>query len=390
MDTKTLDKLTEKFESVVDAVFEKKMKDAFGPMVAAHTKKIVEQMRMDRAMFGVDRSGLSDEQKIDFAETVKKIAFGKIKANELLEEQDNVGGYLVPVEVANAIARIAASVGLVLNQAKIWPMTSDELDIPAYRGAFLEGEYLGVNAAGTNTGITFNQAKLIAKKWQLAFVVGNDLLADANVNLADWLLALGAEALANRVDKEGFKGTGAPFVGVLEDGNVTVTTMGAGDTTYAKVDPDDLSNLIAQVEESILDGAGFYCHRTVFHSIRTLKDTAGNYIVTQPNLAVIEDAPKGGGLKPAGYIWGYPAYTSRHFPGNADATQTSTKFLFFGNLQALAYGDKGELRVAQFQSGSFGGKEIAMADQQALVYKHRHAVVITLPAAFSLLKTAAS
>jgi len=44
------------------------------------------------------------------------------------------------------------------------------------------------------------------------------LLADASVNVADWLLALGGEALANMIDYQGFVGganTGDPFLGVL-------------------------------------------------------------------------------------------------------------------------------------------------------------------------------
>lgn len=390
MDAKTIEKLEEKFKSAVDTALEKRLSETISPLVAKETKKIVNQLRIERALFGQDRTGLSDQQKEEFAQSVKAVAFGQTKANEaLIEEQDNRGGYLVDKEVANAIVRIAASVGLVLNQAQKWDLKTDELDIPAYRGSFLEGSYLGVDTAGSVTALTFNQAKLIAKKWQLAFVVGNDLLADASVALADWLLALGGEALANRIDKEGFAGTGAPFVGILNDANVTTVTLGTGDTTYAKVDHDDLSNLIAQVEESVLDGAAFFCHRTVLHELRIKKDTAGNYIVTAPTPA-IHEYQKANGIQPAGFIWQYPVFTTRHLPATSDTSQTSKKFLIFGNLQALAYGDKGELRVAQHNSGSFGGKEIALADQQGLVYKHRHALALTLPAAFAVAKTAAA
>jgi hypothetical protein len=59
-------------------------------------------------------------------------------------------------------------------------------------------------------------------------------------------------------------------------------------------------------------------------------------------------------------------------------------------MRAFAFGDKGEMRVGQFESGSFGGKEIALADQRGLVYKHRHALALTLPRAFVVGKTAAS
>ncbi len=375
----------------VDSVLEEKLAKAISPTVAAETKKIVEQMRVERVLFGHDRSGLSDDQKEEFASSVKSVAKGsyRAKAGELIEESDNQGGYLVSVDVANAILRIAASVGLVLSQATKWGLKADELDIPAYTGAFLEGDYLGLNAAGVNTALTFDQARLIAKKWQLAFVVGNDLLADASVNLADWLLALGAEALANRVDKETFNGGGfanSPFVGVLNHPTVPLFTLAAGHTSFASMDIPDTSDIIAQVEESVLDGAAFFMHRTVWAKLRAQKDTAGNFIFgyVNTNFGSIE---KPSGINPQGYILGFPVYTTRHLPSNSQSA-TATKFAVFGNLKAVAYGDKGELRVAQSASGTFGGKEIALADQTGLIYKHRHGVVIGLPAAFVNVKTA--
>lgn len=392
MDEKTIKALNEQMASVVDAVLEKRLGEAISPIVAAETKKIVQQMRIERAMFGVDRSGLVDEQKIEFAKQVKEISNGLYRSKageELIEEQDNRGGFLVSVEVAAAVLRIAASVGLVLNQAQKWSLKTDELDIPAYTGSFLEGGYLGVNVAGDITAITFDQARLIAKKWQLAFAVGNDLLADASVNLADWLLALGAEALANRTDKEGFNGTSAPFLGVLNDANVPVYTMPTGKDTFAEFDFVEASDAIGQLEESVLEGAAFYMHRTVWAKVRALKDTAGNFIFGYTNTDFQSFMPAGGGIKPAGFILGFPVYTTRHLPANAD-TAVSTKFAIFGNMKGMAYGDKGELRVAQATSGSFGGKEIALADQTGLIYKHRHALVTTLPKAFLNIKTAAS
>lgn len=382
-----------KLVTAVDTVLEQKLEKAISPLVSAETKKIVEQMRIERVLFGVDRSGLSDDQKLEFARNVKALARGayRAKAGELIEEQDNVGGYLVATEVANAIQRIAASVGLVLSQAQKWAMKTDELDIPAYTGAFLEGEYLGLNAAGSNTALTFDQARLIAKKWQLAFVVGNDLIADASVNLADWLLALGGESLANRVDKEAFNGggfAGSPFVGILNHASVAAQTMAAGKDTFAEFDIAEASDAIGAVEESVLEGAAFYFNRTVWAKIRSQKDTAGNYIFGYINTNIGElKVPSG--IQAVGSILGFPVFTTRHLPANS-ATAVSTKFAVFGNLKAMAYGDKGELRVVQANAGTFGGKEIALADQTGLIYKHRHGVVITLPAAFVNIKTAAA
>lgn len=406
MDPKLLAQITEEMTKAVDAVMESKLKAVVGEHVAVESKKIVEALRAERALTGgADRTGLEESQKKDFLAQIKAVIRGdrseamRVKANEaLIEEQDNRGGYLVPKEVANAIVRIAASVGVVMSQAQKWPMASDELGVPAYTGAFLEGEYLGVDAAGTVSGLTFEQASLLVKKWQLAFVVGNDLLSDSPVALADWLLALGGEALANMIDKQGFIGTGAPFVGVLNDTGVTVYNLGgsttSGSTTFASFKLEDASDMIASVEESVLDGSAFYFSRTVWAKIRVARESAtGAYLLPQVGAptTVLLDNYKGliGGARPVGEILGYPVFNVRHLPANS-ATAVSTKFCVFGNLKALAYGDKGDMRVAQHTSGSFGGKEIALADQTGLVYKHRHALVLTLPAAFVVGKTAAS
>lgn len=189
----------EAIKSEMDNLMTERMKTLVGEERANITKEIVQTLRMERAVLGYDKTGLSKEQKKAFAETVKAVAFGAvIKANEeLISESDARGGYLISVEVAGAILRIAASVGIVMSQARVWTMNTDELDIPSYTGSFLEGEYLGVNAAGFLTGVTFTMARLLSKKWQLAFAVGNDLLQDANQDVADWLLALAGEALAN-------------------------------------------------------------------------------------------------------------------------------------------------------------------------------------------------
>jgi len=402
-----------------DEVMKEKLIPMIGTEVATQVQKTVETLRIQREVFGKDMTGLSDKAKKDFAEVAKMAAHGQFgvdtKANEaLIEEQDNRGGYLVSREIADAIMRIAASVGTIMSQAAKWTMTGDELAIPNYTGSFLKGAYLGVDAPGAVSGLTFGQAQLIAKKWQLAFVVGNDLLADANVNLADWLLALGGEAMANMIDYQGFVGganTGDPFLGILnypstttvdETGkSVTSYVLASTMTTFAKFKVmDDSSTMIGDMEESLLDGAAFYMNRTVWAALRTQKDTAGNYIL--PYASWSKPAPAmqsnvgGGPIKPAGEILGYPVYTNRHLPAvgassvNGFSDAASNPFLVFGNMRAFAFGDKGELRVGQFESGSFGGKEIALADQRGIVYKYRHALTLTLPRAMVVAKTAAS
>jgi HK97 family phage major capsid protein len=172
-------------------------------------------------------------------------------------------------------------------------------------------------------------------------------------------------------------------------------------TTFAKYAlMDDSSAMIGDLEESILDGAAFYMNRSVWAKLRVEKDGNDNYILPFAGLAkpeaAVENHPGGGPIKPAGQILGYPVYTNRWLPAvgasnvNGFTDGASTNFLVFGNMRAFAFGDKGEMRVGQFESGSFGGKEIALADQRGIVYKHRHALSLTLPRAMVVAQTAAS
>jgi HK97 family phage major capsid protein len=394
---------------------EKTLAPAMEEISVKNARTIVEQAMVERAVKGRDISGLTSDQKVAFAKQVQSVFRGNrdgslvikelpglsTKANEaLIEEQDNRGGYLVEPEVAAAILRIAASVGTILKQAQKWPMKTDELGIPNYTGSFLTGSYVGVDLPGTVTGLTFGQAVLIARKWQLAFTVGNDLLADASVQLADWLMAMAGEALANMIDQQGFVGGGTvagtnyagPFVGIMNTANVNTYTLAATNTTYAKFNVvTDTANVVATLEESILDGAAWYMHRTVWAALRSqLASTSGlPFLFFGGNDQLDHDA-LGGPIKKAGDMGGFPVYTNRWLPATTVGSQAGTPFIIFGNLKACAFGDKGDLRVAQFESGSFGGKEIALADQRGIVYKHRHAFVVVLPKAFTVVYTAAS
>ena len=285
-----------------------------------------------------------------------------------------------------------------------WPMITDELGIPNYTGSFLTGAYLGVDVAGTVQGLTFGQAILIAKKWQLAFAVGNDLLADASVNLADWLLAIAGESLANMIDKQGFVGNGQPFVGILNNSNTTTYYLGgsstSGKTTFASGNViTDPANAQGQAEESIYDGAAYYMHRTVWASWRSQSASNGSPLLAfggLPPTPYLTADPLGGPIRPAGMLNGFPVYTNRWMPAVSDSSvngfsdAASNPVAIFGNMKATAFGDKGDMRVEQFESGAFGGKEIALADQKGIVYRHRHAFSIVLPKAFVVLKTSAS
>lgn len=397
MDEKQIkDLFRTELKSVVDEAIEKNISEIAGKEVSAQVKEIVAKMRLDRATYGSDKSGLSDEVKLAFAQDLKHLVTGALMNGSqkaaILENSDSAGGYLVPDELYNGIMRVAASAGLIARDAMRFSMSTDSLDVPRYTGSDLTGEYVGEDSSGSETSVTFGDAKLVAKVWMVILRVGNTLISDAKVNVVDWLIGLVAEGLAVRMDKEGFKGgtyAGSPFVGILGSSDVTVFTLPTGHDTFAEFDMDDASDMIAQMPESLLADAAFYFNRTVWAKIRQKKDTAGAYVMGS-NGGMIATNVRKEGIQPAGSLWGFPVYTTDQLPTNAD-TAVSTKFCCFANLgKGLFVGEKGTLEVAQSDSATVGSNNVFTKNQRAIRFVHRHAITIGLPSAIVVGKTAAS
>lgn len=367
--------------------------EASGKVVDERVDKIealVKDMHLQRMLNGSDISGLDESTKLKFAADIRAITRNEKAA--LLEQNDQTGGYLVPKEVHAGIMRIAETVGLVLRDSTSWPMSTDELEVPRYTGSALQGEYIGEDEEADETGVDFGASRLIAKQWAVIFRVSNALLADASVALGDWLLAMAAEGMSYRIDREGFVGgsyAGSPFVGLLQSADVTVHTMGTGKTQFDDFDVAEASDAIGALPTAALNDAAFYFNRTVWAKIRARKDgTSGIFEFQQNGLGM--SVRKENGLQPVGEILNYPVYTTDVLPANS-TTAISTKFGVFGNLKmALYFGDRAPIEFARSEHATVGGKSTFRAMQTAIRVSHRHSVCIGLPAAAVALKTAAA
>lgn len=377
------------FKGIIDASVKENISSIVGQEVAEKTAAIVAKMRAEKAS-GNDISGISDEMKVAFVKDIKAITRGEKAA--MLSNNDTSGGYLVPTELHAGIMRIAATVGLVTRDAQFFPMSTDTLDIPRYTGSDLLGGYLGEDVEGSETDVAVGDSRLQVATWYTIFRVGNTLLADANIDVANWLLALAAEGLAARMDKEGFAGgtfAGSPFVGILGSTEVTAYVMPATKTSFSDFNADHASDVIAQVKESVLPESAYYFHRTVWAKIRQQKTANGMYTVGQNNSMIAANFKKVG-IQPAGVLWDYPVYTTDYLPDNS-ASAISTKFGVFGSLKMGLYiGDRGAVEISKSDSATVGGKNVFTANQTAVRVLHRHAVAIGLPAAMVTIATPAA
>lgn len=384
------DELKAEFKSIVDEAIKANLADIVGIEVAEKVQETLNRVRLQSAIEGRDIIGVDDETKRSFVSDIRAIARGEKAA--YLESSDATGGYLVPTEVHAGILRIAETVGLITSQSRRWTMGSDELEIPRYTGSAMQGGYVGEDEEGDETQEDLGIARLYAKTWILIFRIGNTLLADASVSVADWLMAMAAEGLAYRVDREGFVGgtfTGSPFVGLLASSEVTTQTLGSGKTGFDKFDMLEAAISIATVPNAGLGKGAFYFNPTVWARLKAKKDiTSGEYEFNQNNSTLMRYF-KENGLNPVGVIGEYPVFTTPVLPAFSSSA-ISTKFGVFANLElALAWGDRGPMEIAKSDSATVGGKNVFAANQTAMRFTHRHAVSVQLPAAAVVFKTAA-
>lgn len=370
-----------------DAEIKQHIEDIAGPALAEKAAEIVKEARLRDLKDGV--TSLGAEEKIAFVKDLAALSSGEKAA--YLTINDQTGGYLIPTEVHNEIMRIGETTGLVARDAYRFP--SANIEIPTYTAAAMQGSFVGEDEAADESQNDIGICRLKGAEWNVILRISNRLIRKANVKVAEWLMAIVAEGLAYRIDREGFVGgtfAGSPFVGMLGSDNVTTQTLGSGLTGFEDLTPEEASIAIGTLPTAALANGAFYFHRTVWAKIRTQKDTtSGEYVFKQDN-AAIASLRREYGIQPVGEILGYPVFTTDVLPANS-ASAVSTKFGVFANLKlALAIGEEGPLNMARSETAVVGGNSTFEKNQTAFRFDQEWAISEMLPAAAVVFKTAAS
>lgn len=376
-DEKSLAVLEEKFKTAAVSAIKEQVPQMVDASVEAKVKAMIEQIDLSKVVAGMGKSGLSLAKKKEFAEKLKALSEGT----------NSAGGYLVPEEIQQGIARIVEDFGLVRKFATHFTMNTDTLNLPKLSTS-VTVYWPGENTAGTVSDPVLGNVQLLAKTCIGLTAVSEELLADANISVVDWLMTIFAEAIAGEEDNQGLTGSGTPFTGILSDANVTVVTPAAGNSTFTLcTTADNLRDLVSQIKPTALAGAGFIMHRLVLAIAQKQKDTAGNYIVTQPTPVIYAAGAEAPVLVPAAYIWNYPVYLSEKMPSS---TAVSTKYVIFGNLKHLFFGDREQMTMEVSNAATVGGVNAFAANQKVVRIKERIAIAVGLPTAFAVLKTSAT
>src|SRR3990170_1704517 len=125
----------------------------------------------------------------------------------LVEGTAGDGGYLVPAPLAAEVWRVLPDMTVMRRIARTIPMTADTLDLNSLL-AQPEAYWVSEYAKKTTTSAEFDQKQLAVNKLVCLLPITHELLADANIPLAQFIVGLFAERIGTVEDRAFFIGSG--------------------------------------------------------------------------------------------------------------------------------------------------------------------------------------
>lgn len=253
----------------------------------------------------------------------------------LVEGTDTEGGYLVPEELKAEIFRVLPDFTVMRNIARVIPMSTDTLKLNSLAArpvAYWTSEYSSASTSSAEFGeVTLTPQTLIA-----LLPITEQLLADANVNLVQFINELFAEAIGIAEDRAFFTGSGSGQPRGISQESLSSVDAGRALTFDHMI---DVENAVPQrVRRS--RGAAYVGHNKVITHLRKLKDTSGNYIWRDAT------GPGGGqaseGLRPVPMVNGYPFY---------EQNDLNQRELYFGDWKYYIIGDRQTVSVSTTREG---------------------------------------
>jgi len=200
----------------------------------------------------------------------------------------SAGGYLIPEEYRAELLRLPLEDEVVRSRARVLPMTTDTLKMPALDqstqastlfGGVL-GYWVGMGVAPTATNPTFTQVELSVEKLATATIPPYEILADSNIGVQSLLGELLGEGTRYMEDEAYLTGDAASKPqGVIGSAcEVAATRTGAGHVVTA-----DILNMFAK---HLFRGGGsvWVANQTTIPDLASLAD-AGSHNLMVLNIA---------------------------------------------------------------------------------------------------------
>lgn len=260
----------------------------------------------------------------------------------LVEGTDSEGGYLVPEELRSEVFRILPDFSVMRRIARIIPMSTDTLKLNTLTArpvAYWTAEY----ESKSTSSAEFGQVTLSPNDLVCLLPVSEQLLADANINMVQFITELFAEATAIAEDKAFFtgSGTGQPK-GIYTE---TLTAVAAGASLF-----DSLIDLMSSVPQRVRTspGAAFVGNSYTIRQFHKVKDSDGAYIWRDGGASANSN---GETVNLPDRIYGKPVYEQNDLPNGV---------LLFGDWRYYLIGDRQVMSVRTTTEGGEAWRRNAM------------------------------
>lgn len=279
------------------------------------------------------------------------------------------GGFLVPEEMSRAIIDLRETYGVARQNARVWPMGSDTLDIPRRAGGVTIAA-LGENPASgySQSSPTFNLVKLVAKKFGGLTLLSSEIAEDAVIDLADWIAQEFAYGFALFEDTAFFNGDAtSTYQGIRGLSKLLLASsslkgaVNAASThdTMAEIDYIDIATLMAALPQYAKPRAKFYCSSVFLELVfNRIKANAGGNTIP-----ILGEAPGNNYL-------GYPIVVSQVLE-TSTGTINGTPYCFFGDLtKSSALGDRRQTRIKRSDERFIDTDQIAILGTERIDIVH--------------------
>ena len=331
-ETQTYEKISKELEDRQATIEKLRADEARELRLDAATREMADQVR---PVADAPRSVRSD------AEVIRSMAKGELRSYSF-EKRDLVKtatGAPVPTSFYDQVIMLARHVGPMLQTSTILNTASGEnLQIPSlaqYSTAAITGEGTAIAESDPifNSFITLG-----AYKYSFLVQLSTELIEDSGVDILSFLADQTGNELGFRVNAALTTGTGTN----QPNGIVVASGLGVtgGTAVSGAFTADNLISLVYSVNTAgrRLAGSGFQMNSSSIAKMRSLKDTAGNYVFSPALNADAQDL-----------LLGYPVFEN---PAMAD-TALSAKSVLFGHLPSFFVRQVGGIKLDRSDDFAF-------------------------------------
>ena len=360
---------------VVDATVDAKMDEKVGNL----EKAIADLNKSIKMWVDEEKENINDAKKVmwaffkELAKCHNDAEITHVKATYLNEWTDAEWWYMVPVEFAREVFRVAGDAGIVRKYARIIPMWTDTKNISTITNSIV-AYWTDEAGAYTWSKPTVGQCQLVAHKVTALVSATNELIEDNMTDQEIWSLM--SELIGEKIaefEDENVLVASSKWTSLLASTDVNVTTMTTWQE-FANITYDYLIDVIRSVPMKFKKWQPrWFMSQDIVKYIEKLKDNDGQPIFFSTRS--IRD------WQLENYLLWYPLEIVDCMPW--DATSGASKaFVLFGDLKNWAFGDRRQLSLSAWYTSGNWEKDI-----QSLKASERIAGAVIFPKAFGVLKS---